>query len=167
MKKEFRVLIEDQRQAKKPFTSDELTEANIIRAFELNDTDEFEALGVVDVEAAHHDYAYELKRLSIEELLRFAEMIEGIDNIEEAVSRLDDPESIGIPYWVEFDEDFYATYFDGDPYGAARATFFGDVNWNDGYAYVNDLGNIRTRHEPDYTDFEGEILAQLVADYNW
>ena len=44
----------------------------------------------------------------------------------------------------EFDDDFFDTYFDGKPMEAARATHFGDVNWNDDYIRFNGYGNLES-----------------------
>lgn len=45
----------------------------------------------------------------------------------------------------DFDDDFFSTYFDGNPEEAARATFFGDIqSWMDDYIRFNGYGNLES-----------------------
>lgn len=39
-------------------------------------------------------------------------------------------------------EEFFDTYFNNNPYEVARATFYGNYNFNDGYVYFNAYGNL-------------------------
>ena len=47
-------------------------------------------------------------------------------------------------YIYQNDEDFFNTYFDGDPDGAVRAAIFGSYNYGDDYVIFNGYGNLET-----------------------
>lgn len=51
--------------------------------------------------------------------------------------------------WVENDEHFFDTYFEGKPDEAVRAVCFGDYNYNDNYVQFNGYGNLVSAN--DYT----------------
>ena len=79
------------------------------------------------------------------------------DDFADMFKQIDDKYSTNIPDIHIFDESFYEYYFN-NPYEAARATYFGKVNWTDDYAYINDIGNIITINELKYDDFATDIL---------
>ncbi|WP_161980086.1 hypothetical protein [Streptococcus sp. S784/96/1] len=64
--------------------------------------------------------------------------------------------------WLEFNEDFFRQNFT-DPYESARATFFGNVNWNDEYVRFDGYNNLKTTNEVDY-DFEKNEILKLWLD---
>lgn len=93
-------------------------------------------------------------------LRRFKDDVE--DRVREAISELSDDEKVQL--WNEyvreymngerelhyFDDEFFNTYFEGNPTEAVRAAFFGDIrNWNDEYIYFNGYGNLETTDNPD------------------
>lgn len=41
-------------------------------------------------------------------------------------------------------KDFFETYFSQNPYGAARAVYYGHYHFNDEFAFINGGGNIDT-----------------------
>ena len=56
------------------------------------------------------------------------------------------------PY--DFDEEFFNTYFNGNPMEAARATFFGRVfSWADPYIRFNAYGNLESMSEDEVADW--------------
>lgn len=67
-----------------------------------------------------------------------------------------------IPY--DFDEEFFNTYFNGNPMEAARATFFGHVfSWADPYIRFNAYGNLESMSEDEVADW-CELMAQYLYD---
>lgn len=65
-----------------------------------------------------------------------------------------------------FDDDFFETYFEGKPMDAARATHFGEVNWNDTYITFNGYGNLKSISDYslfDYIDKEA-IIADIIEN---
>lgn len=71
---------------------------------------------------------------------------------------------------MEFDDDFFNTYFEGKPMEAVRAWHFGSDNntWNDEYIRFNGYGNLETLTEYAYEEeLKGsidEIVSNLI-DY--
>ena len=54
----------------------------------------------------------------------------------------------------EFDEDFFNTYFEGNPMEAVRSCFFGDIqNWSDEYIRFNGYGNLVSMSEWEAADW--------------
>lgn len=49
--------------------------------------------------------------------------------------------------WMENDEYFFDTYFEGKPNEAVRAVCFGDYNYNDEYVQFDGYGNLKTANE--------------------
>lgn len=48
----------------------------------------------------------------------------------------------------EFDDDFFNTFYDNDPAGAVRASFFGNISsWSDEYIRFNGYGNLVSMNE--------------------
>lgn len=62
----------------------------------------------------------------------------------------------------EFDEDFFETYFSGKPYDAARATHFGEVNWNDEYIRFDGYGNLKSIRK---YNIEREIDTEAITEH--
>lgn len=56
------------------------------------------------------------------------------------------------------DKDFFDTYFNNDPMEAARATFYGDWNYNHEYVRFNGYGNLES------SDFLYELM-DLSEEY--
>lgn len=80
-------------------------------------------------------------------------------SLEDIFNQLDSDYQENIIDWVPFDDDFWETYFKDDPYEAARATYFGNIqNWNDDYIRFNEYGNLETTHRINYDLYDTEIL---------
>lgn len=69
--------------------------------------------------------------------------------------------------WYDFDEDFFDTFFAGKPMEAARATFFGNINWADNYIRFNAYGNLVSCYHPEYDEWEVEELAECIVDIQY
>lgn len=71
--------------------------------------------------------------------------------------------------YMEFDEDFFNTYFYNKPMEAARATHFGDVNWNDDYIHFDGYGNLESASIEDYESeleyYKDEIIENALELY--
>lgn len=59
-----------------------------------------------------------------------------------------------------FDEEFFNTYFDGRPMEAARATNFGEVNWNHEYITFDGYGNLKSIYS-----IENEIDKDAIIEH--
>ena len=85
-------------------------------------------------------------------------------SIEDIYNQLDSEYTEDIIDWIPFDDDFWETYFNNNPYEAARATYFGNIqNWNDEYIRFNGYGNLETTHRIDYDLYDTEILEAWLA----
>lgn len=63
----------------------------------------------------------------------------------------------------EFDDEFFDTYFEGNPTEAVRATFFGEIkNWNDEYIRFNGYGNLETLNEWQYEKELKENADEII-----
>lgn len=71
--------------------------------------------------------------------------------------------------YQEFDSEFFNTYFYNNPMEAARATNFGDVNWNDDYIHFDGYGNLESASAQDYEneleDYKDEIIENALELY--
>lgn len=85
-------------------------------------------------------------------------------SFEDIYNQLDSEYTEDIIDWIPFDDDFWETYFKNDPYEAARATYFGNIqNWNDKYIRFNGYGNLETTHCIDYDLYDTEILEAWLT----
>lgn len=85
-------------------------------------------------------------------------------SLEDIYNQLDSEYQENIIDWVPFDDDFFDTYFD-DPYEAARAVFFGDINnWNDDYIRFNAYRNLESTNTIDYETYDEEIIENWIYD---
>lgn len=64
----------------------------------------------------------------------------------------------------DFDEYFFETFFQDNPYEAARATHFGNVNWSDPYIRFNAYGNLETMNDYDVQS-EAEDYVEEIYEY--
>ncbi len=64
----------------------------------------------------------------------------------------------------DFDEYFFETFFQDNPYEAARATHFGKVNWSDPYIRFNAYGNLETMNDYDVQS-EAEDYVEEIYEY--
>lgn len=62
-----------------------------------------------------------------------------------------------------FDEDFFDNFFHNNPMEAARATFYGDVNWYDELIRFNVYGNLESLSEAQYEE-ELEYCRTEILD---
>lgn len=91
---------------------------------------------------------------------------ENLDNasLEDIYNQLDSEYTENIIDWIPFDDDFWKNYFKDNPYEAARATYFGNIqNWNDEYIRFNGYGNLETTHRIDYDLYDTEIFEAWLA----
>ena len=98
---------------------------------------------ITDYEAPFEVHEYE----NLHELNRLAKALKEdyLDNIEDVFYNLESPENIYITGPVEFDEDTFEELTSGmSKVEVARATTFGDVNWNDDLIRVDNAGNFET-----------------------
>lgn len=94
----------------------------------------------------------------------------------------------GLDYleYHDFDEEFFNTFFCGNPMEASRATYFGNICWNDEYIKFDAYGNLESASEHDVERellcYEDEIIQtalecidditlsdeamELVSEYN-
>lgn len=85
-------------------------------------------------------------------------------NIEDIFNKLDTEYQENIIDWIPFDDDFWETYFKDDPYEAARATYFGNIqSWNDEYIRFNGYNNLETTNSIDYETYQEEILKAWLT----
>ena len=85
-------------------------------------------------------------------------------SLEDIYNQLDSEYTEDIIDWVPFDDDFWETYFKENPYEAARATYFGNIqNWNDNYIRFNGYRNLETTNTIDYEIYDTEILEAWLT----
>ena len=99
----------------------------------------------------------DLSNKDLYDIINLGNDLDIFDNFADMFNQIDDKYSTNIPNTHTFDESFYKSYFN-NPYEAARATYFGKVNWTDNYAYINNIGNIVTINELNYDDYAKDIL---------
>lgn len=63
---------------------------------------------------------------------------------------------------MENDEDFFNTYFEGNPGGAVRAAIYGDYNYSHTYVTFNGYGNLETFNSIDQHLDKDEVLTWLL-----
>lgn len=66
---------------------------------------------------------------------------------------------------MDFDDDFFNTYFEGRPEEAARATFFGNIqNWMDDYIRFNGYGNLESLNSYQYEKELEEAADEIITE---
>lgn len=84
-------------------------------------------------------------------------------NLKDIFNQLDSEYQEDIIDWHPFDDDFWETYFKDNPYEAARATYFGNIqNWNDEYIRFDGYRNLETTNSIDYESYQEEILKSWL-----
>ena len=64
--------------------------------------------------------------------------------------------------FYDFDEEFFNTFFEGNPMAAARAVNFGDVNWSHNYIKFDGYANLQSFSDPsDEIDYSA-IIEWLI-----
>lgn len=62
----------------------------------------------------------------------------------------------------EFDEDFFNTFFEGNPMEAVRSCFFGNIqNWNDEYIRFNGYGNLVSMSELEAEEWADDYVQDI------
>ena len=94
---------------------------------------------------------------------------DNLDNtitIEDLYNQLNNTDDIGdLNEWLEFDDEFFNTYFKDDPGRAARAVYFGKIqSWNDPYIRFNGYANLETTRYIPYEDYAQEIMEQWIEE---
>lgn len=66
------------------------------------------------------------------------------------------------------DEEFFETFFYNSPFEVARATFYGNYNFNDDYVYFNVYGNLETfNYIYDFiSNSDIEELSEYIVENN-
>lgn len=67
-------------------------------------------------------------------------------------------------YVQEFNDDFFDTYFEGQPMEAARATHFGEVHWSDDYIRFNGYGNLEILSDYAYDKEIKESTDEIIEN---
>ena len=63
------------------------------------------------------------------------------------------------------DENFFNTFFQDDPMGAARAAFYGDWNYCHGYVRFDGYGNLQSSNYPsELMDMKEEYWTSWIDD---
>lgn len=83
--------------------------------------------------------------------------------LENYKNHLQDIERFEFANWQDFNEYFFEVSFT-DPYEAARATHFGDVNWADDYIRFNAYDNLQTTCVIDLSYEADEIMNQFLVE---
>lgn len=72
--------------------------------------------------------------------------------------------------YQENDEEFFNTYFSGNPMNAVRAVYYGEYNYNDDYIRFDGYGNLESASENDVTgkmeESIDDIIDQIMDNYN-
>lgn len=105
----------------------------------------------------------DLSNKDLSDIVNLGNDLDIFDNFADMFNQIDDKYSTNAPDTHTFDESFYKSYFN-NPYEAARATYFGKVNWTDNYAYINNIGNIVTIDELNYDDYATDILKVWLKE---
>lgn len=171
---ELYITVVDDLGNKLDFSNDEIKQDDICEAFnelrsesgevEFNSEVDVDDLEVVEVNGDFQG-VIELEKYigSIAEAQKAYNGIKYFDSLKDMALSLDDNSSLEYLSWYEFDEYFFNDFF-SSPYDAARATFFGDVNWNDNYARLDVYENIETTNDIDYEDEADEIVGTWAEE---
>ena len=62
----------------------------------------------------------------------------------------------------ENDEEFFNTFFENNPMEVARAVYYGNFNYNDGYIKFNAYGNLETLSEYDYEELLKDNIEEVI-----
>ena len=66
----------------------------------------------------------------------------------------------------ENDDDFFNTFFGGDPMEVARSISFGDYNYNDEYVAFNGYGNLVSYNEYQVEKLLKDFEEEIIESYN-
>ena len=66
----------------------------------------------------------------------------------------------------ENDDDFFNTFFSGDPMEVARAISFGDYSYNDEYVTFNGCGNLVSYTEYQVEELLKDYEEEIIESYN-
>jgi hypothetical protein len=67
-------------------------------------------------------------------------------------------------YFLDFDAEFFDKFFENDPAEAARATHFGNVDWDDDRIRFDAWDNLETISDSDYEDLLIENREEIVEE---
>lgn len=99
----------------------------------------------------------------ITDLLEALDLGTEYPTLEDYKNHLKDIEGFEFTEWQDFNEYFFEVSFT-DPYEAARATHFGNVNWADDYIRFDVYGNLKTTHAIDLSYEADEIMNQFLVE---
>ena len=66
----------------------------------------------------------------------------------------------------ENEDDFFNTFFSGDPMEVARAISFGDYNYNDEYVAFSGCGNLVSYNEYQVRKLLKDFEEEIIESYN-
>ena len=66
----------------------------------------------------------------------------------------------------ENDDDFFNTFFSGDPMEVARSISFGDYNYNDEYVTFNGYRNLVSYTEYQVEELLKDFEEEIIESYN-
>lgn len=63
------------------------------------------------------------------------------------------------------DEDFFNTYYKGNPYELARAIGYGSYDYNDEYVRIDVYGNLESISEYSFNGLVEEYKDEIITEY--
>ena len=93
------------------------------------------------------------EKLTVDDL---KEMLLSINSYDNRLDNLD---------YQENSEDFFSTYYNGNPYELARAISYGDYNFNDEYVKINVYGNLESISEYSFNDLVEDYKEDIITEY--
>lgn len=93
------------------------------------------------------------EKLTIDDL---KEMLLSINSYDNRLDNLD---------YEYNDEEFFSTYYNGNPYEVARAINYGSYNYNDEYVKINVYGNLESISEYTFNDLIEDYKEEILTEY--
>ena len=93
------------------------------------------------------------EKLTVEDLKEMSLSINSYDN------RLDN-----LDYEYN-DEEFFSTYYNGNPYELARAISYGSYEFTDEYVKIDVYGNLESISESTFNDLVEEYKEEIITEY--
>ena len=93
------------------------------------------------------------EKLTIDDL---KEMLLSINSYDNRLAELD---------YEYNDEDFFSTYYNGNPYELARAISYGSYEFTDEYIRIDVYGNLESISEYSFNDLVEEYKDEIISEY--
>lgn len=93
------------------------------------------------------------EKLTIDDL---KEMLLSINSYDSRLDNLD---------YEYNDEDFFNTYYNGNPYELARAISYGSYEFTDEYVRIDIYGNLESISEYSFNDLVEEYKEEIITEY--